>query len=78
MPKVRPLTRQAQLDAELAKRSDECEALLLAHHITKKELALFVNLDPSAVSHQFRNKSITLRTFVAVQMLVEEKLQAVQ
>ena len=73
MPRAKPLLREQQIKYLHEQESLNCEVLLLKHRIKKKEVAELLQISPTALSKQFRNKNISFDCYLAVQMLVEER-----
>jgi hypothetical protein len=66
MPRVRGFTTRQKLDFQMKHTAESCEILLLKNRISKKDVAEFVGISPSAVCHQFKERRITLEVLISV------------
>lgn len=67
------LTKPQKLQDAIKKATRQTRIDCLDYSIKNKEIAEVTGVDPSAISHQFTNKNITLATYLAVQLLKEER-----
>lgn len=67
------LTRPQKLANAMAEATRQARIDCLDYKIKNKEIAEITGVDASAVSHQFRKQNITLATYMAVQLLKEER-----
>ena len=69
MPRTKPLTQSKQLQDNIKRCSDKCLAECSIMNIKHKDIAEITGLSESAISKQFKNKQITLSTYLAVEIL---------
>ena len=67
------LSKPQKIQKAITKVSKDTKRDCLDFGIKNKEIAQSIGVDPSAISHQFRKNNITLETYIAVQVLKEEK-----
>lgn len=67
------LTKPQKLKDAIKKATRQTKIDCLDYGIKNKEIAEVTGVDPSAISHQFKNKNITLATYLAVQLLKTER-----
>ena len=66
-------TKPQKLQKAIKAANRDTKALCLDYGIKQKEIAEMLKIDPTAISHQFKS-GITLDTYLAVRVLVDEKL----
>lgn len=72
MPRV-ALTRQQKLNSEAKRISTECACKLKEYGIKQKDVAELLEISPQALSKQLTKRSVSLETYLAVQMLIRER-----
>lgn len=73
MPRVKALTKSQLVEQKMIEVSERCIAECALMGIKYKDIAEIVDVDPSAISHQMKNRCVTLKTYLAIQILKEGK-----
>lgn len=73
MPALKPLTQQGQVKYNTEKLVKELDHNLHDNRITYSQIAKLLGLTPAAISAQFKQRHISIDTWVAAQMLLGEK-----
>lgn len=76
MPKLRPLLRTDQVKYRRKLLTAQLERELHKHKIHKKEIAELIGISPAAITYQFTKESVTIETYIAVTLLIEEREKA--
>ena len=66
MPKVRGFTNNQKINQQQDMLVEELDVLLCRNHLSKKDIAEFVDITPAAISYQFRSKSISMPVLMAI------------
>ena len=72
MPRI-ALTKPQKIANQIKQVSEDAMADCKKHGVKVYEVADVLGVHYTAISHQFKNKKITLATYLAVQLLVNEK-----
>lgn len=66
MPRVRGFTNNQKINQQQDMLVEELDVLLCRNHLSKKDIAEFVDVTPAAISYQFRSKSISMPVLMAI------------
>lgn len=66
MPRVRGFTNEQKINQQQDVLAEELDVLMYSKHISKKDIANFLDLTPAAITYQFREKSISMPVLMAI------------
>lgn len=73
MPRVKPLTKDQEVNYQWSRLSEKLIADIAISGIKKIDLAKISGVTPGAISQQLKSKRITMQTYIAWQILKGEK-----
>lgn len=71
MPRIKGFTPEQKVEHQRILLAERCSMLLSKAHLTKSDVARYLNTSPQSICQQFKNNSITTSVLIAVLTLTD-------